>query len=269
MIIDFQPKAAARLMQNAQRSLVLAIASAVVLSLAAVAFLRTSVRYEEARLRLEQQRHLALLGEMSAVLAHEIRNPLAALKGHAQLAYERLPNGAREKTCVGFVIENSERLESLTSDLLSFARSAPPNVLPTDPVELMRTAARDVFADDSTIVHASGDQQEWPLDAERVRQALVNVLDNARQNSPPGSVPELRVLQRADRLVFEVRDFGAGLPAGREARIFDPFFTTRTNGTGLGLAIASRVAEMHGGRITAMNHHAAGAVFRLTIPRGA
>jgi len=269
MVIDFQPTAATRLMQSARRALVLAIASAFVLSLAAIVFLRTSVRYEEARLRLEQQRHLALLGEMSAVLAHEIRNPLAALKGHAQLAVERLANGTREKTCIGYVIENSERLEALTSDLLSFARSAPANVLPTDPVELMRTAARDVFTDDTAIVHTSGVLAQWPLDEARVRQALVNVLDNARQNSPQGMTPELRVMQRADQLVFEVRDFGVGPPAGRESRIFDPFFTTRANGTGLGLALASRVAEMHGGKITAANHHDAGAVFRLTIPRRA
>ena len=118
-------------------------------------------------------------------------------------------------------------------------------------------------------VHSAGPSAEWPLDAERVRQALVNVLDNARQNSPQGVAPEIRVLQRADQLVFEVRDFGTGLPAGREARIFDPFFTTRANGTGLGLAVASRVAEMHGGRITAKNHHDSGAVFRLTIPKRA
>ena len=269
MVIDFRPTAAARLMENALRTLVLAIASAIILSLAAIVFLRTSIRYEEARFRLEQQRHLALLGEMSAVLAHEIRNPLAALKGHAQLAYERLANATREKTCVGYVIENSERLEALTSDLLSFARSAPVHLAPTDPIELMRSAARDVFADNAIVVHSAGPFEQWPLDADRVRQALVNVLDNARQNSPEGEAPEIRVMQRTDRLIFEVRDFGAGLPTGRETRIFDPFFTTRANGTGLGLAVASRVAEMHGGKITAKNHHDVGAVFRLTIPRRA
>jgi len=268
MVIDFRPTAAARLMENGRRTLLLAVASAILLSLAAIVFLRTSIGYEEARFRLEQQRHLALLGEMSAVLAHEIRNPLAALKGHAQLAYERLSNASREKTCIGHVIENSERLEALTSDLLSFARSAPVSLAPTDPVELMHTAARDVFADDAVVVHSAGPNAQWPLDAERVRQALVNVLDNARQNSPEGEAPEIRVMQRADELVFEVRDFGSGLPAGRETRIFDPFFTTRANGTGLGLAVASRVAEMHGGQLTATNHHEVGAVFRLTIPRG-
>jgi two-component system, NtrC family, sensor histidine kinase HydH len=267
IVIEFVPTAAARLMDSARRTLAIAVTAAVVLTLAAVVFFRTSMRFEETRLRFEQQRHLALLGEMSAVLAHEIRNPLAALKGHAQLAAERLTIGTREKTSVDYVVENAQRLEGLTTDLLSFARTAPVELTPTDPVELMRAAVRDVFADDSVAVHGDASLPAWPLDAGRVRQALVNLLHNAKQNSPSGTVPEARVRQLSNRLLFEVRDFGSGLPAGRESRIFDPFFTTRANGTGLGLAIAGRVAELHGGAITASNHHDAGAVFILSIPR--
>jgi two-component system, NtrC family, sensor histidine kinase HydH len=266
MVIEFQPTAAARLMHSARRALLLAITGAVVLSFAGLVFSRTSLRYEETRLRLEQQRHLALLGEMSAVLAHEIRNPLASLKGHAQLAVERVPCGSRERTCIEYVIESAVRLETLTSDLLSFARSGPAELTAVDPVELMRSAARDVFGDDVVDVDDVSAPAQWLLDVGRVRQAVVNLLDNARQISPPGAPPSLRVAQRADHLVFEVRDFGPGLPAGREARIFDAFFTTRANGTGLGLAIASRVAESHGGEITAANHADGGAVFRLIIP---
>ena len=127
-------------------------------------------------------------------------------------------------------------------------------------------AVRDVFGDDPIVVDTVGAPTAWQLDSGRMRQALVNLLDNARQNSPPGINPVTQVAQRADQLVFEVRDFGPGLPAGREARIFDAFFTTRTNGTGLGLAVASRVAELHGGKISASNNPAGGAVFQLCIP---
>jgi two-component system sensor histidine kinase HydH len=266
MILEFAPTASARLLGNARRTLGLAIAAALVLSFAAWMFLRTSIRYDEARFRLEQQRHLAVLGEMSAVLAHEIRNPLAALKGHAQLAYERLADGSREKTCIGFVVECANRLDELTSNLLSFARSGSIERSPVDPVELMRTAVRDVFGDSPIAVEADDAPTQWPLDGGRVRQALVNLLDNARQSSPTGIAPIARVGRQSDRLVFEIRDYGAGLPAGREERIFDAFFTTRTNGTGLGLAVASRVAEMHGGEITARNLPDTGAMFRLSLP---
>jgi two-component system, NtrC family, sensor histidine kinase HydH len=267
IVIEFRPSASMRLMRSARRTLAIAVTAAVVLTLAALLFFRTSVRFEQTRLRLEQQRHLALLGEMSAVLAHEIRNPLAALKGHAQLAIERLTPGTREKTCVAYVIESAGRLEALTSDLLSFARTAPVELTPTDPVELMRAAVRDVFSDDPVPVHGPGTLPSWPLDAARVHQALVNLLQNAKQNSPEGTTPEVRVRLQSHQLLFEVRDFGSGLPPGRESRIFDPFFTTRANGTGLGLAIAGRVAELHGGAVTAHNHHDAGAVFRLSFPR--
>jgi two-component system sensor histidine kinase HydH len=267
VVVEFEPNAATRVAVMARRSLVLAVAAAVVLSFVAWIFFRQSIRYEAARLRLEQQRHLALLGEMSAVLAHEIRNPLASLKGHAQLAAERLADGSRERLCVEHVIDDSNRLDALTSDLLSFARSSPLELEPVNPVDLMRAATADVFSEESLMMDAAHAPATWPLDAGRMRQALVNLLDNARKASPRGMLPVTRVAHDAGCLVFEVQDFGPGLPAGKEHRIFDPFFTTRTNGTGLGLAVASRVVEMHHGVITATNHAAGGAVFRLSIPR--
>jgi two-component system sensor histidine kinase HydH len=270
VVVEFEPTAAARLTQTARRSLALAVAAAALLSLAAWIFVRMSARYENARLRLEQRRHLTLLGEMSAVLAHEIRNPLASLKGHAQLAAERMPDGTREKACVEQVIASADRLDALTSDLLSFARSSAIELEPVSPVDVMRMAAADVFDvvnETSLILEIGTAPAIWPLDAGRVRQALINLLDNARKASSGPRAPVARVALESNRLVFEIRDFGPGLPVGGEKRIFDPFFTTRTNGTGLGLAVASRVAEMHGGEISAANHRDTGAVFRLSIPR--
>ena len=266
VVIEFAPTAAARLMDVARRSVLLAVAMAVLLFVAAVVFFRISSRYESARLNWEQQRHLTLLGEMSAVLAHEIRNPLASLKGHAQLAAERLVEGTREKRCVDNVISDAERLDALTTDLLRFAGSSPLELTPANPAELMGMAAADVFNERTVTIEDAGAPASWPMDAGRIRQALVNLLDNARKASPDSLPPVARVALESNRLVFEVRDFGSGLPAGREDRIFDPFFTTRTSGTGLGLAVASRVAEVHGGDISASNHPEGGAVFRLTIP---
>ncbi|MBX6332194.1 MAG: HAMP domain-containing histidine kinase [Gemmatimonadaceae bacterium] len=265
MVIEFEPVAAVRLVRNARRSFVLSVTGALVLAVAAWVFFRTSIRYDDARLQIEQQRHLTQLGEMSAVLAHEIRNPLASLKGHAQLAVERLADGSREKRCIEHVIADANRLEMLTTDLLSFARTAPLDVAPVSPVELVRMAGHDVLGDASLALEAEDAPASWPMDGARVRQALVNLLDNARQ-AAPGAPPVVRVAQQGSRLVIEVRDNGPGLPPGSEERIFDAFFTTRTNGTGLGLAVASRVAEQHGGAITARNDPAGGAVFRMIIP---
>jgi two-component system sensor histidine kinase HydH len=203
---------------------------------------------------------------MSAVMAHEIRNPLASLKGHAQLLAERLPADSRERARAERVVGEASRLEGLTSDLLDFARSGPLEVKAADPLEVLRLSMCDV-AEDGFEVDAKEAPPTWTFDAGRVRQALVNVLQNARQASPVDRSPHVRVFERDGSLVYEVRDHGPGLPEGSETRIFDPFFTTRTNGTGLGLAVARRVAEMHGGRIEAHTHAEGGAVFRITLPR--
>jgi two-component system sensor histidine kinase HydH len=205
---------------------------------------------------------------MSAIMAHEIRNPLASLKGNAQLLAEKLEDGSRERARADRVIAEATRLEALTSDLLDFARAGPLQTVDTDPAELVRTAAADVVPGGFEIVN-DGAPARWPVDATRIRQALVNVLQNARQASADGPPPRVTVATAGEALEIAVRDFGPGLPAGSEARIFDPFFTTRTNGTGLGLAVARRVVEMHGGSIEAANHPEGGAVFRIVLPREA
>jgi two-component system sensor histidine kinase HydH len=231
-------------------------------------FWRTSGRFEAARLALAEQKRLSQLGEMSAVLAHEIRNPLASLKGNAQLLAERLPADSREKSRADRVVSEATRLEALTSDLLDFARSGPLERAVVDPAVLVRTAIADVDASGFEL-DAAAAPASWPVDANRMRQALVNILQNARQAAHDGRPPRVRVAQEGAALVVEVRDFGPGLAAGSEARIFDPFFTTRTNGTGLGLAVVRRIVEMHGGTITASNHPQGGAVFCIRLPAGA
>jgi two-component system sensor histidine kinase HydH len=266
LLLEMEPVLSRALENRAARSLALSIAGATILTLAAILFWRTSEKYHHALLRLEEQRRLTLLGEMSAVLAHEIRNPLASLKGNAQLLAERLPPDSREHARAERVIGEATRLEALTSDLLDFARSATLDRQAADPLDVLRMSIDDIgggFEVDDDSAPA-----RWSMDAGRIRQTLVNVLQNARQASPDGTHPRVRVTVENGRLVYEVRDFGAGLAEGSEERIFDPFFTTRTTGTGLGLAVARRVTEMHGGRLTARNHDEGGAVFRIELPAG-
>ena len=263
-LVEFEPVASG-LVARATGSLVLACVGAGLLVLASLLFWRVSERYAEARVRLEEQRRLSSLGEMSAVLAHEIRNPLASLKGAAQLLAEKLPESSRERERADRVVHEAVRIEALTSDLLGFARSGPVELRPAEPAELMRRSIADV-SEGGFELDAATAPAEWPLDAARVRQALVNVLDNARHASPDGRPPHVRVFGDRGRLVYEVRDFGPGIPPGSEQRIFDPFFTTRTSGTGLGLAVSRRVVELHGGVLIARNHPDGGAVFRIELP---
>jgi two-component system sensor histidine kinase HydH len=267
LVMEFEPLAAERLVAEATRTFALSAVVAAALLAAALLFWRLSERQEATERRLEQQRRLGALGEMSAVLAHEIRNPLASLKGHAQLLAERLVAGGPERLKAELVVKEAQRLEALTADLLDFARSAPVERRAVDPAALVRSCADEVAAG-AFAVRTEGAPGTFPLDERRVRQALTNVLENARQASAEGTRPEVALSSERGALVVRVRDFGPGIAAGDEKRIFSPFYTTRTTGTGLGLAVAMRVAEMHGGTITAENHPGGGAVFRLTFRAG-
>ena len=264
-VMEFEPLVAERLAAEATNTLLLSILMAAALIAAGGIFWRLSVRQELIEQRLEEQRRLGALGEMSAVLAHELRNPLASLKGHAQLLAERLKGGSSERGKADLVVTEAQRLEALTSDLLDFARSGPMARRPADPAALLQACADEV-ARGGFLVQSAAAPASWPMDEGRMRQALVNVLRNAHQASPEGTQPEATVGRSNGSLVFTVRDYGNGLAPGDDKRIFSPFYTTRTTGTGLGLAVALRVVELHGGTITAGNHPDGGAVFRIAIP---
>jgi two-component system, NtrC family, sensor histidine kinase HydH len=264
-LVEFEPVMANALIGRARLSLALSTFAAALLTLAALMFWRQSVRQEAERQQVEHQRRLSQLGEMSAVLAHEIRNPLASLKGNAQLLVERLGPETREHARAERVVHEATRLQALTTDLLDFARSGSIEPRESNPAELLRVAAEEV-GKDRVSIEADSAPDRWTLDASRLQQALVNLLRNAVQVSPDDRPPVARVAEQGGRLVFDVRDFGPGLPDGATERIFEPFFTTRTTGTGLGLAVARRAVELHGGSITADNHPEGGAVFRITLP---
>ena len=142
------------------------------------------------------------------------------------------------------------------------------DVAPCDPAALLRSCADEVGAA-GFVLETGAAPQTWPLDERRMRQALTNVLRNARQATPADILAEASVRRDGDALTFTVRDRGPGIEPGDERRIFAPFYTTRTSGTGLGLTVALRIAELHGGTIVARNHPEGGAEFRVTIPRAA
>lgn len=265
MLIEFEPVMGLHMHAAAVRTLVIGVATLVTLAAAAFALWRLSVRAEQLQTAREHDRRLAVLGEMSAVVAHELRNPLASLKGHAQLLAEALAPGGREQQKAERVVRDAVRLEELCEDLLSFVGSDTIEPQPTDAVMLLREAAAAVGMEQLTVV-VPATPIRWRLDPVRIHQVLTNVLRNAVQSQPNGRPPHAAVAVEDGELVFTVRDFGAGIPTEKIERIFDPFVTTRARGTGLGLAVARRIVMLHGGRISAANHPQGGAVFRIVIP---
>ncbi|MCS7021160.1 MAG: ATP-binding protein [Gemmataceae bacterium] len=223
-------------------------------------------------LRAEQ---LAWMGRMAAGIAHEIRNPLMAIKLLIQAAGER-PGGPHLRPRDFQVLEEEiARLEQIVSGFLDFARPARPNPQAVDVVALASTVLDSIRpkaeAQNVALVLEGG---ELPLvvqaDPHQLRQVLLNLLFNALEAQPDGG--EIRLAVRLDRLnpalphwMLTVADRGPGLPEVGE-RIFEPFVSTKESGLGLGLSICRRIAEMHGGTLTAASRPGGGAVFTLRLP---
>ncbi len=263
--LELEPTAALHMRAQARGALwISAIIALVMIGLALLAA-RWTGRQRELEQQLEDKRRLAALGQMSAVLAHELRNPLASLKGHAQLLEEML--GAEQDRAtrkVGQVVHEAERLEALTNELLEFVRTGAIDVQPSVPLELVQQVARE--HGDRVVIEEREAPEHWGYDAARLRRVLVNLIDNALQASPPDSAVTVRVAQDQGALVIAVHDRGSGIVAGDEEAIFEPFHTGRTRGTGLGLAVARRIVEAHGGTLTASNVDQGGACFTIALP---
>ena len=241
-----------------------AVALAVMVAVGLVALRLLREREDIAR-RLAEARHLSALGEMSAVLAHEIRNPLASLKGHAQLLAEAVGGDARQSARAGRVVGDATRLEQLVDELLAFARTGQLDLREVRPEPWVREVVASLGARVDLVVE--GAPARWRLDAKRLGEALANVVGNALEADTEGRVT-VRVAVEEGALVVEVRDRGAGIAPGEEEAIFEPFHTRKVRGTGLGLAIARRTAALHGGTLTARNEVGGGAVFRFALPDG-
>jgi two-component system sensor histidine kinase HydH len=222
-------------------------------------------RQQAVAAELAQRRRLAALGEMSATLAHELRNPLASAKGHAQLLLEALEPDTRPHRKAQRVVHEVLRLEALVNDLLEFVRSGRIHAAPVCPADVVRASAAAV--DGARIsVDTAAAPASWPLDAARMEQVLVNLFRNCLQSAPEGSPVTAEVRLEAGQLVIRVRDRGPGIDPAVRDTLFEPFVTTRVRGLGLGLAVCRRIVEAHGGAIDASDHPEGGALFRIRIP---
>lgn len=264
LVVEFEPPVIERLQEVLLRIAVVATVAAVVLIAFAAAWSRTTARLSAVQQQMEGERQLVALGRASSVIAHELRNPLAALKGHAQLLVEDLAEPARSKATR--VVDGAERLERLMGVLLDFVRDGPLDVQAVTPAVVFERALVDL-PKDRIRLDLSRAPGTLHVDVERTALALRNLLQNAVQATPDGAEPiEVHIVTDGRKVAVEVRDHGAGLAPGIETQIFDPFMTTKARGTGLGLSVARRIAEQHHGTLTGETHGGGGALFRLVLP---
>ena len=210
--------------------------------------------------RLAQQAALARVGQMAAVVAHEVRNPLAGIKGALQVMLSRRPSSDPEAPVMRDVVARIDALGDLINDLMVFARPRPPrpSTFQVRPllVEAIAMLRRDPAGGALDVV-VEGPDVRMTADAELLRATILNLLLNAAQAmTGPGARPAavgriaVTLATRDERCVIEIRDSGPGVPPALREQVFEPFFTTKARGGGLGLPIARRTAELHGGTLT-------------------
>jgi PAS domain S-box-containing protein len=223
--------------------------------------------------QLADAEHLATMGELSAGLAHEIKNPLAGIKGAIDVMRDSLPAGDAQREILGDVLHEVNRIDKIVRDLLNYAKPKPPS---HSSVELPGLVQRIVAIARKGPKHHSIQidvRQLAPVpgftgDENQMEQVLMNLLLNAQNALPSGGHIEVTLdyNDQARIIRMEVKDNGPGIPEEIRKRIFQPFFTTRTDGTGLGLATCLKNMQYHGGSIEVQSEVGHGTTFVVTIP---
>lgn len=227
---------------------------------------------------MRERDRLAALGEMAAGLAHEIRNPLGAIKGAAQcLDPTGLPR--EDSEFVEVIVEEVNRLNGVVSAFLDYARPLKQAFGPTDVNEVVTRTFRLIQNDLPANIALKHDLAEGLArvsgDAEQLKQVLINLVQNARQaiGDKPGTItvrslkPErFGEFRHTDQIELHVVDDGPGIPTDQQSHIFVPFYTTKQKGTGLGLAICQRIVKSHGGSIQVQSRPQEGTTFVIRLP---
>ncbi len=219
--------------------------------------------------QLRRADRLTALGELSAGMAHEIRNPLGSIRGTAEILCDAFPPENRYAEFTRILISEVDRLNQVLEDFLNFARAESnehndfkPDLVLHEVLQLTQQQASKYQ------VSVSYDEQSLPAaigDAGQFKQVFLNLVLNAFQAMAPGGRLWIESNVRDGRIILLFRDNGPGIPAADLDRIFNPFFTTKVEGTGLGLAITYRIVQNHCGQISVRNAPEGGAEFTLNL----
>jgi PAS domain S-box-containing protein len=219
--------------------------------------------------RLAEQAALARLGQMAAVVAHEVKNPLAGIKGAMQVLMSRRASGDSETVVMRDVVVRIDALNELIQDMMMFARPKPPRLAQVN-VRLLLDEAVTMLRRDpigsSLDVQVEGGDGSITADPDLLRATVLNLLLNAAQAMDGHGRIRVTGERRDGKWAIEVRDSGPGIPAAIQQEVLEPFFTTKSRGGGLGLPIAKRVAELHGGSLSLTCPESGGTSVTVTLP---
>ena len=231
-------------------------------------------RLQAAQQQLVQSEKLASVGQLSAGIVHDVKNPLGVIKGIAEELLEDLPPGSQENESLQVIRDNASRANAIVTDMLTFARQTPPAMLRRDLRETVEGSLRlTSYMLRKGKVELDLQVPQQPVmatfDSQQIQQVIINLVQNAVQAMPDGG--QLRVALAAENgmATIEVADSGTGISPENLPRIFDPFFTTKPEGqgTGMGLAVSYGIISRHNGTIEAKSEVGTGSTFVVRLPK--
>jgi signal transduction histidine kinase len=219
----------------------------------------------DAEAAVRRSERLAALGQLSAGLAHELRNPLGSIRGSAELLVRSTAHeSALTRELAQIVSDEVDRTNSLVTRFLDFARPLEPRRESTDIASVIDRAAN--HAKVAIITNYSPDIPPLEIDPTLTEQVFINLLTNAAQASAPNAPITVATRLAKDEAEICIVDRGCGIPADKMETIFNPFVTTKQDGVGLGLAIVAKIVDGHGGRMAVESEPGKGSTFRIFLP---
>jgi signal transduction histidine kinase len=221
--------------------------------------------------KLREATALARLGEMAAVIAHEVKNPLAAVRGAVQVIGSRLPAASSDAAIVKEIIARLDALNDLIQDLLVFARPPAPRSAAIDLERLLDSVVTLLKRDPANadiVVDLAGHAPPLTGDANLLTIVFQNFLINAAQAMQGRGTISVALAAAGGWHHVTIADTGPGIPQEIRANLFRPFKTTKARGTGLGMATAKRLVELHGGRVEVVSPEGGGTTIVVHVPSG-
>jgi len=228
---------------------------------------------KEAQAQIIHSERLAAIGEMSVIVAHEVRNPMSSIRSCAQRIHKAVEEGELNKKYTNYIMQEVDRLERIVKDMLTVTRQPKPNLVEENVnrvIEEILLHMDDEIKRNGVLLIEELDQNlpAIPVDPALLKQVILNMIQNALFFMQARETKELKVSTGRDKRFVQIRisDTGPGIPGQNRKKIFEPFFTTKPQGTGLGLAICQRIVVAHRGKIELETEVDRGSTFIVSLP---
>ncbi len=220
--------------------------------------------------KLQRAEHLSAIGEMTAGISHEIRNPLGIIKSSAELLKKKMVKTEQSTTIIDIIVEESIRLNNIIKDFLDFAKPMTPSLKAChidDIIEKNINYLSEQIKEHDFIIEKKFAQPtpEIMADSERLYQAFLNIMLNAFQAMPQGGKLTIEMVSESDKITIYFHDQGKGIAQESLKKIWNPFFTTKEMGTGLGMGIVKNIIESHHGKIDVFNRESGGVTVKIVL----